>query len=339
VPYISQASGVFLAQSCGASVLLTLLFARLFNVFCATAVYCAAIRIVPIGKWTMVLLGLTPMSLFISASASADAMTNAVVAMFVATVLRMSFDSGARESRRFWCGLLVLAVLLGQVKQGYYPLIWLAMLIPSQVTERRRAFTIRCLALVATTAVSVAVWGLVVRATYSPILDRVDPSGQWEFIRTRQAEFLDTLLSATLGPEYLARYFEQFLGVLGTLDTPLPAWLLWTHALAILIVAARSATNLGRFSVRQKLWIASIVLGNYVLMALTIYLTWMGVGDHEIRMQGRYFIPLGIPVCWLFHGCWPGSGTLIQQPGRSILVLMTIELVVVVLTLKERYFG
>ena len=183
LPYLPQAAGIFVARVGGASVPGCLLLCRLFNLLTAVAVTVLAIRISPVQRWTMVLLALTPMSMYLNASASSDALTNAIAMLFVASILRFTYGVDCECPRRQGAWLLLLAVLLGLIKQGYFPLALLAVLIPWQSGEARRVKWVFAIAILVVTAISVATWGIVVQSTYSPMRDNIDPAAQLTHVR------------------------------------------------------------------------------------------------------------------------------------------------------------
>jgi uncharacterized membrane protein len=298
-----------------------------------------AIRMSPVQRWTMVLLALTPMSMYLNASASSDALTNAIAMLFVASILQFAYggDCGCPRRRGTW--LLLLAVLLGLIKQGYFPLALLAILIPWQSGEARRLKWVFAIAILVMTAISVATWGIVVQSTYSPMRDNIDPASQLIHVREHLTGFFGTLANTLFGPKYLSRHVEQFLGYLGTLDTPLPTWLLTIHGLAIMLSALRGDCGTTRIHGRQRLYVGTVVLTNYALLAFTIYMTWMRVGDTEIRVQGRYLIPLGFPFCAIFSGLWPLGESRTVRWRTWLTAWLIIEYGVVAAILVHRYFA
>src|SRR5687768_5476210 len=86
-----------------------------------------AIRLIPFGKWILVVLALAPMSLFQAATVSPDAISNGIGFLFIAGSLRI-----AGERKLGWketVGLILLVSLLFLAKLNLIPLVLLPFLL------------------------------------------------------------------------------------------------------------------------------------------------------------------------------------------------------------------
>ncbi len=110
VPYLPQALGVSSGKIFQASPLILLYLGRLSNLFVWIILIFIAIRITPIYKWLFMLLALTPMSLFLAASLSADCFTNAIAFLAIAMFLYYAFAN--EKMINTGCFLKILAITL-----------------------------------------------------------------------------------------------------------------------------------------------------------------------------------------------------------------------------------
>ena len=91
---------------------------RVANLIAYLLLAAAAVRLMPIQKWTMAMVALMPMSVYLAASLSADAMTIGLSLLVVALTLNLALGS-ERPDRRSLLALGFLLVLLALSKQAY----------------------------------------------------------------------------------------------------------------------------------------------------------------------------------------------------------------------------
>jgi uncharacterized membrane protein len=290
--YLPQAVGILIARLLSGSLLASFYAGRLANLLVCTALIFIAIRRAPIGKWAFEALGLTPMALFLMASLSSDALTNAISFLLVAQVLKCAFGDDQFVSRRDLGLLVILGIALGLTKQAYFFLGLSFVLIPVARFPTPARYWGAFAAMVLASLLATAGWALQVRHIYSPAVPgKVDPRAQWHYIASHPEDFAQAALTnATIElPHTVAEYF----GVLGVRDLPLPAWV---PVLELLVLAAACLVPLGKVPItrRQALLAASIAALEFLMILLIINLTWDRVGhNRSVDVQGRYFIPLG----------------------------------------------
>src|SRR5262249_581450 len=125
LPYIAQGFGINVVRIFTSSALAISYGGRFGNLLATLGLFFLPTRTTPIFKWTFVLLALTPMSLFLMASMSADAFTNGISFLFIASVFRLAFGLPEPPTRRALVNLFLAAVGVGLAKQMYYPLVLL----------------------------------------------------------------------------------------------------------------------------------------------------------------------------------------------------------------------
>jgi uncharacterized membrane protein/Tfp pilus assembly protein PilF len=290
--YLPQALGIGLAGIFSPSLLVGLYAGRLWNLLAATALTWLAVRRAPVCQWAFAALALTPMTLFLSASLSSDALTNALSFLLVAQVLACALGPAGRVSGRSLAALAVLGAAVGLAKQAYFLLPLGYLMIPAARLGSRARYWTGLALVMGATLLPVAAWSLVVRNIYSPPDTKygMDPREQFARMRSDPVEFVRVLFRTA---ENAPIYGEEYLGFLGYLDTRLPGWLHLTE-LALLVAVFVSAGD-PRAGVRG--WQALVAAGVALLTGLTVlvimHLTWDKVGAPEISVQGRHLIPLG----------------------------------------------
>ena len=91
-PYFPQAVGISLGKMLNCSPVMLLYIGRIFNLLFSICLIYLAIRTAPVLKWTFSLLGLMPMTLFLCASLSKDAMIIGLSFLLIALLLRFAYD-------------------------------------------------------------------------------------------------------------------------------------------------------------------------------------------------------------------------------------------------------
>ena len=306
--YFPQAMGIAMGRALGLSSLTFAYLARLCNLLAWLGIVMLAIKIIPVFKWVTVLLALTPMSLFLASSLSADAMTNAVSILFVATVARVALDNEYRLSRGTVLFLLVLSVLVTLSKSVYITIVLLIFLIPVNKFGGRFAqlgFVMVCLSanIGVTWLWARTVQGLFVAMSPS---ENPMPAEQISFLLSNPDEFL-LAIGNTISTYYVA-LARQLIGVLGWLDIRLNPWvyaLSYCLLLGFSLLDSRSDVVIGR---RSKLIIFAALFAGVLLIFTALYVKWNSVGNDIVTgMQGRYFIPLSILWWFLFYNVGPAA--------------------------------
>lgn len=338
VPYVPQALGITLGRFFGAPPLVLLYLARLGNLIAGTLMVVVAVRRLPGFQWLAVMVALTPMALFLRASASADVTSAGAAFLLVGAAASLAWGPGlARRS-----DLVLLAastVVLCASKAAYFPLVFLAFLIPADrfPQGRRAAFLlIQTVLTFAITAYAIAVSR--VAGTIRVDTPGVDASRQ---IRDSLADPLGFFaIVATDYATHAHRYAGQLVGKLGWLDTRLPAPFLLAY-LAVLLGLLFMDVN-PRIEVRpwQRAFIAAVILSILILISASQYAVWTPYGAKYIEgLQGRYFYPLAPAAIWAFHsGKW-AERIPPRSLGIGLAAFSVLSFGISVWALVGRYYG
>jgi hypothetical protein len=138
LPYLPQIIAIAVARWAGAGPLALLYVARLANVLVALALLTWAVRIMPVGREAVMVVGLLPMAAFEYASVSPDAAIIGTAFLFTAVALR------AQLRGRWTADEVAVAAVSGLVfcslKPVYAPLLVLAL--PAALTRGRMKHTL-----------------------------------------------------------------------------------------------------------------------------------------------------------------------------------------------------
>lgn len=313
--YLPQVLGIAIAQCMTDDVATLVMFGRWVNLLAGVSLTTLAIARTGALRWFFFMAGLMPMTVFQYASLSPDAVTIGCAWVFLALLIEACV--GARRVSqspgpvRVW-PLVVSGAMLGFCKQAYFPLLLGWWLIPVQRLGSWRRAGVGFVVLFMTAGLTFGSWAGVMRATYSPPRLGADPKAQMQFL-IEHPERLPTIVlnSAAWGLEHA----RQFVGVLGMLNIPLPWSLIaWQWFALVLVCLADPASQQRRrggqvgqstWNTNQRLLAGWLWVGNWLLLLLALYLTWMNPGDDYAYIQGRYLLPIAPLLAIALAGLWP----------------------------------
>jgi uncharacterized membrane protein len=297
VCYLPQAAGIFLGRAIGLPPLGLMYLGRLANVFMWAIAGYLALRLAPgIGRPLFLLL-LMPMPLYVAATNSADAPTNALAVLLTALVCHLATSCGqAGFGKMILLALLAIGVCL--CKFVYVPLLLLLLLIPREkLGGGKRADAILAI-VIAAGALAAGMWigatsHLESRINLSP---SVSAPEQMSFLLHHPLSLFQALLESIRRRGWT--YLESYVGLIGWLDQYVPAPLVVIYLIA-LALACLLQEGKGQLPPAGKS--AAVILpavgASGLAIAILSYLYWTPVGGSYIDgIHGRYFIALSPAV-------------------------------------------
>lgn len=299
IPYLPQAMGISIGKNLNLPPLIIFYLGRVSNLAIWLLLSGLALKITPIGKLLLLLLLLTPMSLFQASSLSADALTNGISFLWIAIVLKLSLDRHISISGNHIIVLSILAIMLCLSKLAYFPLLLLLFLIPIEKFKSFKRYSLAIALIGIASASAILTWSSIVDRIYVPLSSGIFPSRQIEFILDFPLEFIATIWR-TFSQEGI-NYLHQFVGVLGWIDTPLPWLLIVSYFIAVSIATLGENHQNIEISFKYKLGILAILVIGAIVLSSLAYL-WNPLGAKTIGgLQGRYFIPFSPLFFMLFY--------------------------------------
>lgn len=286
--YAPAILAIWIGKGLGLKVVFTLYLSRLFQALATAALIRAALPLFG-GRWPgfAVLLSL-PMTAAMAGALSQDGPMIGLATLCGAT-MATAVENGDLDPRR----LTVAAVAFSLISMARPPYLPLALLLP--MTARRKGTGFLLFAAVA--AATVGWTALMVRDVVAyPHFDwgTPDPKAQLEFMLANPfavAKAYATTVTA-LGWGWL----RQLVGILGWLDTKLPAFMYGIGPIVLLAgLPLRFERRRNGHPGRPMIgWgVAALVLAFIGAMFSSLYLAWCAVGAPRVwGVQGRYFLPV-----------------------------------------------
>lgn len=320
IPYLPYLPAVVIGRAAHLDFLSLLYLMRGFGLVVVTAVTAFAIALTPRLKWAFLLVALLPASLYSRAVISADGPSLACAMMAVALILRGTLAPASDRpwQQSLWLGLGALA------KPPQLALVLLAaMKRPAREWPRHwKGAAIVTLPTVVLAGLWAVAGGTDVAAyrmqDYMNVsLEQFDPA--WKLRYMLVDPLLFPRLLVHLFTDYGFQLWQQLIGVLGWLDTPLAGW---TYPVLTALLAASFIGPLGtdRATGRRVALSCALAVAGYCFAVIFIFfLVWTAIDATQIDgVQGRYFVP-ALPAVAL------GTAALVRR-GLSENVRATIAL-------------
>jgi uncharacterized membrane protein len=340
IPYLPQAIGIALGKVLYLSPIILLYLGRLTNLIISVYLTFLAIKITPFLKWVFFLLALTPMATFQRGSLSADSFINSIAILLITTITKCAFDINKEKIVRSDIVILcLLTILLSLSKQAYFLIPFLCFLIPKYKFGNQKKYLIICFFLSLTSAIAWISWAFVIKGIYVPLKpDIAVVDEQVRFILSHPERFALILFNDF--NVNVKGYLEQFIGVLGWLDTQLPGILHSSYTFVLLFIALIDSHPNVIILLKDKLKVFAVLSSSIFLLYLLIYLSWNPVGQEVVEgVQGRYFIPLAPLLLLLFYNRKISLNIRSSNLGLVIVTYSLFALTISLAVLLNRYYN
>jgi uncharacterized membrane protein len=330
--YAPQALALASGEALNLTVDTSYRLARLASLIAACLILWFAFSIHPPPPAAIALL-LIPMSVFQLSSASLDGVANAVAILAISCFMRLTLDG---QNSKPWL-LYLLSLSLFAVTSCRAQLLPLLILVfAGYGYTRDKKYLISGVSLV----ILVGLW-MIISVQGGNMSPRAGlPTGQViGFYLADPLALIMVLVRTITDPSLLRFYAESFLGILGSLDIPLPShvYLILVGLLALSLLSSAS-WKIGPSDRSVGLVLAAGAIGSIALTFLALLFTWTPHPAHIVDgVQGRYAL---IPAIMLVYAVSPRlySGWRAYLSTLALVVLGLFSVAASSKVLLERYY-
>jgi len=283
-PYIPSAMGVYIGKIFELSWLDMTYLARITNLLVWLFLSYLAIRFIPIGKWLLCLIALSPMSIFQAASISIDSLTNGLSFLLIALILKFIFE----KQRIVLAGILTVSIFLAFTKIPYLILLSLMLLV---FTQRQLNFTqILSSILITVLIFSSFLWIFFTQTSSS--FNSIAFQQIYSIIQ-QPIDYIQ-LIAETIRLHGIS-LVRGWVGIFGWLEINIPMWFVVSNIMMLALYAITDSSPFALKKLSKILIFMAFILGIFVVFT-TLYIieTPLLKLSYIDGLQGRYFIPLGI---------------------------------------------
>ncbi|HVC60495.1 MAG TPA: DUF2142 domain-containing protein [Acetobacteraceae bacterium] len=308
------------------SVVHSLIAARMANALAAALVAALALSLARRTRLALAALLVLPMTVALFASAAQDGLMIALTLAVVACVDRVLAEE---RDPAFWEAMLigVGTVIVITARPTNLPMAALPLVCARQL--HRRAW----LSAAAIAAVAMIWTAYMLSCVSVPLFPSVNPAAQLTYLLHRPWVILPIATNTLL--QFHSGYLAAFIGVLGSLDTPLPASY-YNYASFVLLLAFASVA----VGPSRRTWLSLLIfLAAAGAVFFASYLTWtLPKADHVDGIEGRYFLPLAA-VLALAMPNWRRLGAMLWPAALvALLAFALITPMVIIHALVLRYY-
>lgn len=264
---------------------------RLSYLFLYALIVYLAIRMIPIGKWILGILSITPMALIQASSISPDSVNNGIAYIFLAWALYLNTSEKCTSfSRRDWVITAGLTLFVCTLKLNAIPLLLILFLIPRIKFGSTKWLVGFVIASLFSFVIISLGWNYLTSSflIYSSTSETYNVLDQLKGIVSEPLRFLRAIINAvqTQSPGYI----HDWIGISGYDYWDLPTPVYWiTPILILLAILSESAGDILRL--RKRI----IAIGTFLVVFLgtlvLFYLLYNPPGTILIPgVQGRYFL-------------------------------------------------
>ncbi len=297
--FLPSIIGIFLAHLIGAPLIWYVYFARLSSILIYIALVCLAIKLVPQGKWFLVLVALLPTSITAALTIGQSALLFGTSWLLIALV----FAIIANEVKLNWRMLMILMILsfvLSILKQGYIFIAILPLLIPLKYFPHKLHFITWKIIVGIILLSSTITLGLFTNHIAKGVVLAPVPGNYIN--TTEQIHYIlhnPLLYTGRLLVQPFTKSFDTiYLGVAGIVTQRLIYLSIATIGLLYLalLLAWKNTSPIPQF-VKQRYYLIGgvgfMVVANYLLIATALYIVFTQVGGSAVQgLSGTNFIPL-----------------------------------------------
>jgi uncharacterized membrane protein len=299
VVYAPDVAAHLVVKGLALPILFALYLGRFFSMLIVLVAIFFSIRLIPFGKWLLFVVALLPMTIASASSVGADAMTNAVSFLFIATVLRIAF-SKSNVSKKIIILLIGLILMLSMVKQAHILLLGLLVLIPifNQQFRKRKAYVWGSVVVVACLAIFLK-WYQLTSSIVISDSQNVMPVLQKMYVLQHPFLYIGTLFN-TYFTTNADGFIRGMFGYFGWLIVPLP--ILFVIVAAFTLYFSIKLRQKGEmklsdltFKQRNTLRLTSIAVfaGVSILISTALYIYWSNYkSTFADGIQGRYYVAI-----------------------------------------------
>ena len=295
--YLPQAVGIRIADLFTDRPMVLAYAGRIANMLMFGLFFFFAIRLTPVGKNFLVLLGLVPVNIQSANSMSADALALALTVALAAFVLAMRYKQKEVMSRRQLIWMYVLTGFLCLCKVVYMPFCLLLFLIPKERFKSRKNYWFHVVCAGAVILILSFGWLVIASRYLCESQPGVDTAAQLVGILKDPAAFVLTFVRSL--DNFGVTYLTEMIGSnLGWLNIPVCALLAMGYLLILVLQVSGNDDISGiRLDLPAKGILGGVSLLVFALIFVTLYGQWTAYGyDKILGVQGRYFLPLLFPL-------------------------------------------
>lgn len=297
--YIPQSIGVGIGVALKLPIVFQIILGKIFNYALFVLLTYFSIKYIPYKKSLVFFIALLPITIQEATSLSPDSLAIVLSLFLIAYILKLRTDKKEITTKQMTI-LSITTIVVSLCKIVYLPLCLLILLIPKKQYKTKKTYLCFNILLISAAIALNLIW-LKYSSRYLITFTRTNSSEQLKYILDDPIRYL-VLIVHTIDmflPEWILQVVGQQLGTL-RIRTSI---LVLVPAVCILIklIMGEKTKIKHEFNNKEKSFITLIILSIVFLTFTSLYIQWTyPQTDYVMGVQGRYFIPLLVPLSCIF---------------------------------------
>ena len=322
-----------------------LYFARAFSLLLSVFLTYLAIKITPVFKKTFVVISLLPMVLFLASMVTYDNILNSLTLLALALILRLTYDKELKTiPKKYFIALAAIGIVLLNVKTIYFLIFLLMFLIPVKKFKDKKGMIKTALILIG------IILGATILLKLPTLLQKVSSSDsdlvgqQISYVLSHPWQFLVIIWNNIINQRFFQ--LNSMVGLFGLIDTYLPfVAVCGIYLYLILIALAEGSSDSIKIKKSMKIMTCIVVVISVIAIYGVMYISWTPQllkevgGDQISGVQGRYFLPLLMPLLLLFSNKKIKDNRIFKAIRKNYLIVPIVMLTISVTTILLRYWA
>lgn len=347
VVYAPQVFGMVLARLTNLSIVKTYYLIRIFGLISWMAICAYGISKMDKFGWAALILLLTPLSLEIASSVTADSTTTALSVLCVGVLISAlrSKEPLGKKTQLLIAGIIAL---FGLVKPPYMLLGTLFLLIPKEKFSNKKYSKPRFFIISFSMMIILfAGWTTIALQNYVPVRQAVagvviNQHAHEQYLITHPLGFVhkiyETYFKVTpYEPSWILGYAKE----LGDTSYSLPGWAVAVYLLLLgaTFASLRSSRREEYLEALKRRYSLLLVVGLFLFINVIIFVSWSRINRPVIQgIQSRYFIPILPPLILALLPIYNNK----QNLSKKFYIIVPVALVFIqlaaVLAVFYRYY-
>ena len=353
IAYLVPATGIIFSKICAkifdlesVNTAYMLYFARFFSIIFMSFIMYLSIKITPVFKRTFAVFGLIPMVIFLGSVISYDSLLISLTTLALSIILKITYDDKLKKvSNNYIITLILIGVVLLNVKGLYFLLYILLFLIPVKKVGNIKKMTKIALIII----LSILAITLVIKIPFF-LLPKIKTdvnyaSKQLNFVIHNPIKYSEILIDNIINQRFFQ--LSSIVGVFGLIDTYNPFVIIcFTYIWLIMVSISDGVCDKIKISGKFKILLITYILFIIVSVYSAMYINWTPViNGHKIGgadisgVQGRYFLPILLPILLLFSNKKIKRYSFIEKIRNNIFMPCIVILLVSTMTILFRYWA
>lgn len=281
----------------GLSFSMSVLFAKLINLFIYILVIYYAIKIIPKYKHLLMFISLIPTSFFLASQFSYDSKVNAFLLLMLAFIIRELFDKNSKISTKSMLAIILFGIIGASAKGIYVLLILPALVIPKEKFDsKKECYIFRTLVILSVLFIFSTFMGSAVSSSDTRVNSTASAPEQISNIIHHPMVLVKAYYNSAFKEFFSKLFGNQTLVLLSSYGVVTSSNV---YYLTLFVLLFMTLVDISGVEVNLKTRL-SMLISSFLLICLiwgALYISFNAVGAEQIiGVQGRYFILLLLPL-------------------------------------------